>query len=74
MNLHLQPRTLLVQCHAQPLYASLFLDRNRKRCSTLCDANYHQASTYERPLVFVHIRRLGALTTNQNRLRRIQIP
>jgi hypothetical protein len=74
MKSHLQPRTFLVQWHAQPLYASFFLDRNLTRCSKLCDAHSHEASTYERPPVSVHIACKGVLATNKNRLRSIQIP
>ena len=74
MKSHLQPRTLLVQWHAQPPYASLFLDRILTRCSRLSDAHCRYASTYERPSVSQHIDGRGALTTNQNQLRRIQIP
>jgi hypothetical protein len=74
MKSHLKPRTFLVQWHAQSLYASFLLDRNPTRCSSLCDAHGHHASIYERPSVSERIGRRSALTTNQNQLRRIQIP
>jgi hypothetical protein len=74
MKSHLKPRTCLVRWHAQSPYASLLLDRNPTRCSSLCDGHGHHASTYERPSVSQRIGRRGALTTNQNQLWRIQIP
>jgi hypothetical protein len=74
MKSHLQPRTFLVQWHAQPLYASLFSDRNLTLCSRPCDAHCHHASTYERRSMSVHIACKGVFATTKNRLRSIQIP
>ena len=44
---HLQPRTLLVQRHVQPLYALLFSDRTLAHRSRPSDAYCHEASTYK---------------------------
>jgi hypothetical protein len=64
MKSHLQPRTLLVLWHAQPLYASLFTDRYLARCSGPRDAYCYNAVPYECPFVFERIgcRRVLATT------------
>jgi hypothetical protein len=71
---HLQSRTFLVQPHAPPLYALLFSDRILAHSSGPSDAHCHEAFTYEYSLVGERTGCNDALETNQNPLRRIQLP
>jgi hypothetical protein len=74
MKSHLEPRTSLVQRHAQSLCASFFSDPGLAHSSRSSDPYCYDTSTYECPLVRQHTGGGVPSHNNQNRLSRIQIP
>ena len=66
MKSHLQPRTLLVQRREQSFCALFFSDHEMHPATMPPPRKY--------PLVSERIGSQGTLATNQNQLRRIQIP